>query len=59
MLLRRDLTQSDSERLKIKAWVNTYQANPNQWKARVAILTSEKKQNSRQIQYSQGSRGSL
>lgn len=31
-MLRRDTTQSDSERLKIKAWENIYQANPNQRK---------------------------
>ena len=43
MLFRRNIIPSDSERLKIKAWENRYQTNPKLQKARIAILTSEKK----------------
>lgn len=57
MLLRKEGTQSDLESLKTEARENAYQANPNQWKARVAKLTSEKNRIQGTININRGKEG--
>ena len=57
MLLRREGTQSDLGSLKTEAREDTHQANPNQWKARVAIVTSEKNRIQGTININRGKEG--